>query len=111
MENTLARHMFNAKAWLILGVPVTGELLHLDELQAMQQDASPSQLKVTYAISREMTNAAGGKLYVQDVLTARVDELFSKLDQGAVIYFCGLKGMMPGILEALGNVAKAQGID
>jgi ferredoxin--NADP+ reductase len=111
MENTLARHMFNAKAWLILGVPVTGGLLYPDELQAMQQDASPGQLEVTYAISREMTNAAGGKLYVQDVLAARADELFSKLDNGAVIYFCGLKGMMPGILEALGNVAKARGID
>ena len=57
------------------------------------------------------TNAAGGKLYVQDVLAERADELFQKLDQGAVIYFCGLKGMMPGILEALERVATARGLD
>jgi ferredoxin--NADP+ reductase len=115
MENTLARHMFNANAWLILGVPVTGGLLYPDELEAMQLNAEQSggaaSLEVTYAISREMSNAQGGKLYVQDVLAARADELLEKLDQGAVIYFCGLKGMMPGILEALERVATARGID
>lgn len=115
MENTLARHQFQAKAWLILGVPVSGGLLYPEELQAMQENAAAStstaELEVTYAISREMKNAAGGKLYVQDVLAARADELFEKLDAGAVIYFCGLKGMMPGILEALEHVATQRGID
>jgi sulfite reductase alpha subunit-like flavoprotein len=32
MENTVARHMFTGKAWLVLGVPVTGGLLYTDEL-------------------------------------------------------------------------------
>jgi ferredoxin--NADP+ reductase len=118
LENTVSRHLFNAKAWLILGVPVRSGLLYEEELQAMQQNnawarqqGSAADLEVTYAISREMKNAAGGKLYVQDVLAARADELFSKLDQGAVIYFCGLKGMMPGILTALEQVATRKGID
>ncbi|GAX27166.1 ferredoxin--NADP+ reductase [Fistulifera solaris] len=119
MENTVSRHLFNAKAWLILGVPVRSGLLYQEELQAMQQNnqqarqqqGSVADLEVTYAISREMKNAQGGKLYVQDVLAARADELFSKLDHGAVIYFCGLKGMMPGILTALEQVATRQGID
>jgi len=115
MENTVARHMFNAKAWLILGVPVTGGLLYADELQAMQENnelaGSGAELEVTYAISREMQNNRGGKLYVQDVLSQRADELFEKLDAGAVIYFCGLKGMMPGILAALEAVAATRGID
>lgn len=119
MENTVARHQFSGKAWLILGVPVTGGLLYPDELQAMQDQLvqakaageSSADLEVTYAISREMKNEAGGKLYVQDVLASRADELFEKLSNGAVIYFCGLKGMMPGILEALEQVAKAKGID
>jgi ferredoxin--NADP+ reductase len=31
--------------------------------------------------------------------------------QGAHIYFCGLKGMMPGIQSMLERVAKAKGID
>lgn len=118
IENTVNRHMFNAKAWLILGVPVSSGLLYPDEIEAMKinnqiarQQGGKAELEVTYAISREMKNAAGGKLYVQDVLAARADELFQKLDNGAVIYFCGLKGMMPGILEALENVATSRGID
>jgi ferredoxin--NADP+ reductase len=110
MENTVARHMFNGKAWLVLGVPVTGGLLYPQELEVMR-DNSGGRLEVTYAISREMKNAGGGKLYVQHVLQERADELFERLDNGAVIYFCGLKGMMPGILEALEQVAAERGID
>ena len=110
MENTVARHMFTGHAWLILGVPVTGGLLYPEELKAMQKNAA-DQLEVTYAISREMKNASGGKLYVQDVLAERAQELFQRLDAGAIIYFCGLKGMMPGIMEALESVAKQRGID
>jgi ferredoxin--NADP+ reductase len=110
MENTVARHMFTGHAWLILGVPVSGGLLYPQELEAMQNNAN-GNLEVTYAISREMKNADGGKLYVQDVLAARAEELFQRLDAGAVIYFCGLKGMMPGILEALEMVALQRGIN
>jgi ferredoxin--NADP+ reductase len=112
MENTVARHMFTGLAWLILGVPVTGGLLYPDEIAAMQSNAARSeQLEVTYAISREMKNSSGGKMYVQDVLAERAAELFQRLDAGAVIYFCGLKGMMPGILEALEQVASQRGMD
>ena len=113
MESTVSRHMFSAKAWLILGVPVTGGLLYPEEFEAMQQNAviaGSGELELSYAISREMTNAAGGKYYVQDVLAERADELFDRLDKGAHIYFCGLKGMMPGILEALEKVAAAKGV-
>jgi len=122
MENTVARHMFNAKAWLILGVPVTGGLLYADEFEAMKANvaeaqttsgggaAAAAELEVTYAISREMKNAQGGKYYVQDVLAERADELFMRLENGAHIYFCGLKGMMPGILDSLEQVAESRGV-
>lgn len=36
------------------------------------------------------------------------DEVFEKLSKGAHIYFCGLKGMMPGILKMLEKVAKSK---
>jgi ferredoxin--NADP+ reductase len=71
----------------------------------------PGQLTIDYAISREMTNHEGGKLYVQHVLSQKADLLFEKLDRGAHIYFCGLKGMMPGILDALETVSTKQGVD
>lgn len=58
-----------------------------------------------------MTNSIdGGKLYVQHVIAQNGKELFDRLDNGASVYFCGLKGMMPGILEALEAVAESQGV-
>lgn len=111
MEQTVARHMFQAQAWLILGVPTTSGLLYPEEFSAMQANTVGNKLRIDYAISREMANAKGGKLYVQDVLAQNADVLFSKLEDGAHIYFCGLKGMMPGILDALEGVAKGKGMD
>jgi ferredoxin--NADP+ reductase len=114
MEQTVARHVYTGDAWLILGVPVTAGLLYQDEIQAMQENAvaeGSATLTVDYAISREMKNQAGGKLYVQDALQNKADILWDKLDGGAHIYFCGLKGMMPGILTALEQVATARGVD
>ena len=90
MEHTIARQQFQGQSWLILGVPTTGSLLYKPEFDAMQQTPQgKSSLTIDYAISREMTNAQGGKLYVQDVLSQKSEELFSKLESGAVIYFCG----------------------
>lgn len=37
------------------------------------------------------------------------DEVFDLLDNGAHMYFCGLKGMMPGILDMLQRVSKEKG--
>eukprot|EP00579_Thalassiosira_antarctica_P001893 CAMPEP_0201871316 /NCGR_PEP_ID=MMETSP0902-20130614/4265_1 /ASSEMBLY_ACC=CAM_ASM_000551 /TAXON_ID=420261 /ORGANISM="Thalassiosira antarctica, Strain CCMP982" /LENGTH=397 /DNA_ID=CAMNT_0048397265 /DNA_START=29 /DNA_END=1222 /DNA_ORIENTATION=+ len=111
MENTLARHTFGGSAWLVLGVPTTGGLLYKEEFDCMMRNASPGQLKIDYAISREMTNSIdGGKLYVQNVIAQNGKELFDRLDSGAHVYFCGLKGMMPNILESLEGVAQSQGV-
>ena len=37
--------------------------------------------------------------------------MFTKLENGAHIYFCGLKGMMPGIQDMLKGVAAKKNID
>jgi hypothetical protein len=39
------------------------------------------------------------------------DEIFDALDKGAHIYFCGLKGMMPGIQDMLEAVCKSKSIN
>jgi hypothetical protein len=39
------------------------------------------------------------------------DLVFDLLDKGAHMYFCGLKGMMPGIQQMLERVAKAKGLN
>lgn len=112
MEQTVARHMYGGTAWLVLGVPVTGGLLYKEEFDAMLENANPGTLKIDYAISREMTNQIdGGKLYVQHVIAQNANEFFSRLDNGASVYFCGLKGMMPPILETLEKVATDAGLD
>ena len=49
--------------------------------------------------------------YVQDRLAENAEELFERLDKGGHIYFCGLKGMMPGIIETLQQVAEARGVN
>lgn len=36
------------------------------------------------------------------------DEVFDRLNKGAHIYFCGLKGMMPGILQMLQGIAESK---
>jgi ferredoxin--NADP+ reductase len=115
MEQTIAKQMFTGTAWLILGVPTTSSLLYHEEFEAMVYQnkfcrGQEGKLKIQYAISREMHNQEnGGKLYVQDVLKENATELFARLEDGAVIYFCGLKGMMPGILAALEDVCHARG--
>ena len=42
---------------------------------------------------------------------ADADEVFDALDKGAHIYFCGLKGMMPGIQDMLKAVCEEKKID
>lgn len=54
------------------------------------------QFRLDYALSREQSNKRGGKMYIQDKVEEYADEVFDLLDKGAHIYFCGLKGMMPG---------------
>lgn len=61
------------------------------------------------ALSREQKNQQGGKMYIQDKVAEYGNEVFDLLDKGAHIYFCGLKGMMPGIQDTLKNIAESRG--
>ncbi|CAM9441626.1 unnamed protein product [Chrysoparadoxa australica] len=110
VENTPAKENFKGLAWLFLGVANTDALLYDDEWQAVKK-ANPEQFRLDYALSREQTNKDGGKMYIQDKVEEYSDEIFSRLDKGAHIYFCGLKGMMPGILGMLEGVAKKKNLD
>merc|ERR1711865_1208298 len=72
--------------------------------------AHPDNFKLDYALSRESKNKDGGKMYIQDKVAEYSDEVFTRMDNGAHMYFCGLKGMMPGILTMLEGVSKEKGI-
>merc|ERR1719482_1793623 len=101
---------YKGLAWLVLGVPTTDGLLYDADWQEIAA-RKPDHFRLTYAISREQTTADGRKMYVQDRLAEYAEELFNRLDAGGHIYFCGLKGMMPGIIETLEQVAASKGVD
>jgi ferredoxin--NADP+ reductase len=109
-EKTPAAEAYKGQAWLFLGVANSDALLYDDEWQKVKKD-HPEQFRLDYALSREQENKKGGKMYIQDKVEEFADEVFGKLENGAHIYFCGLKGMMPGIQEMLERVAKSKGLD
>merc|ERR1712086_166320 len=106
-EKTPAGENYKGQAWLFLGVANSDALLYDDEWQAMLK-SHPDNMRLDYALSREQTNVDGGKMYIQDKMKKYADEIFTKLDNGAHIYFCGLKGMLPGITGMLEEVAKSK---
>merc|ERR1719480_304882 len=109
-EDTPAANAYKGTAWLFLGVANSDALLYDDEWQKVKSD-HPENFRLDYALSREQENKKGGKMYIQDKVEEYADEVFEKLSNGAHIYFCGLKGMMPGIQEMLKGVAKSKGLD
>ena len=101
---------FGGLAWLFMGVANSDAKLYDDEFKLISE-RFPDQFRLDYAISREQTNKNGGKMYIQDKIEEYAEEVFDLLKNGAHIYFCGLKGMLPGILDMLERVAKEQGMD
>ena len=110
IEDTPAGRAYEGQAWLFLGVANSDALLYDDEWTEAKEKAG-DKFRLDYAISREQENKKGGKMYVQDKVEEYADEIFTKLDNGAHIYFCGLKGMMPGIQDMLKSVCEEKEID
>jgi len=107
-EDTPAGRAYKGTAWLFLGVANSDALLYDDEWQVVKEKYD--NFRLDYALSREQENKKGGKMYIQDKVEEYADEVFKMLDDGAHIYFCGLKGMMPGIQDMLKGVAASKGL-
>lgn len=108
IEKTPAGAAYKGLAWLFLGVANTDALLYDDDWQGIKAKF-PDNFRVDYALSREQENKSGGKMYIQDKVEEYAEEVFDRMDKGAHIYFCGLKGMMPGILTMMEGVANSKG--
>lgn len=106
----IPNYKFNGLFWVFMGVANSDALLYDDEIQAMAT-TYPKNFRVDYALSREQNNTRGGKMYIQDKVEEYADQVFDLLANGAHIYFCGLKGMMPGIQDMLERVAKEKGLN
>jgi ferredoxin--NADP+ reductase len=104
-------YQFRGKAWLFMGVPKTANLLYEDDFQRYLAEF-PDNFIYTKAISREQENAKGGRMYIQDRVLEHAEEIFSLIeDPRTHVYMCGLRGMEPGIDEAMTAAAAAKGLD
>ena len=93
------------KLMLFFGARTKEELPYFGPLTNLPKDF----IDTTLAFSR----AAGQpKRYVQDAIRERAVDVAALLrDDETYIYVCGVKGMEDGVLQALADVASAQGID
>jgi ferredoxin--NADP+ reductase len=107
---SIPNYQFSGLFWMFMGVANSDSKLYDQEMQAIYA-SYPEQFHLDYALSREQKNRKGGKMYIQDKMEEYSDEIFDLLDTGAHIYFCGLKGMMPGIQEMLQRVCKEKALD
>ena len=102
---------FRGKAWLFMGAPKTPNLLYDDDFEKYQNEF-PDNFRYTKAISREQKNSKGGRMYIQDRVLEHSDEIFSMIeDPKTHVYMCGLRGMEPGIDEAMTAAAASKGLD
>ena len=102
---------FKGKAWLFMGAPKSANLLYEEDLQRYLS-SYPENFKYTKAISREQQNAKGGRMYIQDRVLESANELFNMIENEKThIYLCGLKGMEPGIDEAMTKAAEEKGLN
>jgi len=102
---------FKGKAWLFMGAPKSANLLYEEDLQWYLTEF-PENFKYTKAISREQQNTKGGRMYIQDRVLESANELFNMIeDEKTHIYLCGLKGMEPGIDEAMTKAAEEKGLN
>ncbi len=102
---------FKGKAWLFMGAPKSANLLYEEDLQRYLENY-PDNFKYTKAISREQQNTKGGRMYIQDRVLESANEIFNMIeDEKTHIYLCGLKGMEPGIDEAMTKAAEEKGLD
>ena len=102
---------FKGKAWLFMGAPKTANLLYDDDFNHYLNEY-PDNFRYTKAISREEQNSKGGRMYIQDRVSEHADEIFAMIeDPKTHVYMCGLRGMEPGIDEAMAAAAAAKGLD
>jgi len=102
---------FKGKAWLFMGAPTTANLLYDADFEHYQSEF-PENFRYTKAISREQQNANGGRMYIQDRVSENAEEIFSWIENPKThVYMCGLRGMEPGIDEAMTAAAAAKGLN
>ncbi|MBJ7900898.1 MAG: ferredoxin-NADP reductase [Cyanobacteria bacterium RI_101] len=105
-----AEYQFKGLAWLIFGIPKSPNILYQEDLEKLAAEF-PDNFRLTYAISREQQNPEGGRMYIQHRVAEYAEEIWNLMQNPKThTYMCGLKGMEPGIEEALGVLAENNGV-
>merc|ERR1712137_968557 len=87
----MAPGSFKGLAWLVMGVPYSKSLLYYDE-HTEYVSKYADQFRFDYAVSREQTNAAGQKMYIQTKMAEYTEELWDLMQkENTHIYMCGLR--------------------
>jgi sulfite reductase (NADPH) flavoprotein alpha-component len=87
----------SGRTWLFTGGRNEGDVLYRDELDTVA--------KLDVALSR----VGPEKVYVQDLLRAHGEEVWSWIESGASFYVCGGKTMARGVQTALAAIAAEHG--
>jgi ferredoxin--NADP+ reductase len=99
---------WQGKVLLFFGMQKSEDYLYEEELAEF---AKKGDFEIITAISREQTNAQGGKMYVQHRIAEHVDRLWSMIQVGnTYTYICGLRGMEDGIDAAFAAAAAEKDI-
>lgn len=99
---------WQGKVLLFFGMQKSEDYLYEEELA---EYTKKGDFEIITAISREQTNAQGGKMYVQHRIAEHVDRLWSMIQAGNTYTFiCGLRGMEDGIDAAFSAAASEKGI-
>ena len=82
---------------------------------AGSQRRAERQIKVAFPRLQALIRSIalkGGRMYIQDRVLEHAEEIFALIeDPKTHVYMCGLKGMEPGIDEAMAAAAEAKGLD
>ena len=93
------------RTWLFFGHQhASKDFLYEDEIKRWQLHGTLD--RVSFAWSRDQAD----KVYVQHRILEAADELWSWIQQGALIYVCGdAQGMAPAVAEAFQTIATTRG--
>ncbi|MEX0981963.1 MAG: flavodoxin domain-containing protein [Bacteroidales bacterium] len=94
------------KTWLLFGERCSySDFYYKEEMVAFQQNGVLEKLNVAFSRDREQ------KVYVQDIIEEKSDELLNWLQDGAHIYVCGSLKMGKSVMKVLNAMLRGKKVE
>jgi ferredoxin--NADP+ reductase len=107
-EKTPAGEAYKGLAWLFLGVMNEDSILYKEEWDEVKKN-HPDNFRVDYALSQAQKTPEGGSMYIQHRVAEYGEEVYDRMEKGAILYICGLKGVVAGMNDMFGEVCEKRG--